>query len=56
MLVPEVYQAIIDEFQEEVITMPDTVKGWREVAAQFEDGERWPHNLAPVGSLSHTLI
>ena len=30
----EVCQAIIDECQE-VITIPDTAKGWREVDAQF---------------------
>ena len=39
----EVCQAIIDELQEEVITMSDTAKGWGEVIAQF--GSRWKSNF-----------
>ena len=43
MFVPEVCEAIVAEYAEEVFRTPTTIDGWREVAQAFQDGWNFPH-------------
>ena len=43
MFVPEVCEAIVAEYAEEVFRTPTTADGWREVAQAFQDRWNFPH-------------
>ena len=43
MFVPEVCEAIVAEYAEEVFRTPTTTDGWREVAQAFQDRWNFPH-------------
>jgi hypothetical protein len=55
LFVPEVCQAIYDEFREELFTLPSTPDKWREVAHTF--GNRWNfHNACGAIDGKHVAI
>ena len=47
-LIPEVCEAIIAEFGEEVLSCPTTPDGWREVAEQFNRKWQFPHAIGAL--------
>ena len=48
LLVPEVCQAIIDEYADEVLKCPVTPDEWREVSEQFKNRWNFQHTLAAI--------
>ncbi|XP_072177059.1 uncharacterized protein [Diadema setosum] len=53
--IPEVCEAIIDAYAEEVIICPSTPDEWRQVAKQFEDRWNLPHCIGAVDGRHVTL-
>ena len=50
-IIPEVCEAIIAEYAEDVISCPTTPEEWREVAQLFETRWNFPHCMWPSGVL-----
>jgi hypothetical protein len=47
-IVPEVSEAIIKEFAQDIISPPVTPQGWKEVANQFETRWNFPHAMGAL--------
>ena len=45
---PEVCQAIVDEYADEVLPLPDTPEKWKTVANDFERKWNLPHCMVPL--------
>ena len=43
MFIPEVCDAIVEEYAQEVFRTPTTTDGWREIAQGFQDKWNFPH-------------
>lgn len=48
LFIPQVCQAIYDEYKEEVFTMPEDTDGWREVANKFSTRWNFHHCLGAI--------
>lgn len=47
-LVPETCRAIVAEYGDEVMQLPDTPEGWKEVASGFEERWKFPHTIGAI--------
>ncbi len=47
-IIPEVCEAIWEEFNQEVIILPKTKEGWKEKADEFRDLWQYPFALAAI--------
>lgn len=48
VFIPQVCQAIIDEFSDEVLMSPDTTEGWKQVAHTFNNRWNFPHCVGAI--------
>ena len=48
VFVPEVCQAIIDEYSPEVVVCPTTPDSWKQVASGFENRWNFPHTIGAI--------
>ena len=50
MLVPEVCEALVFEYQEDVIKLPSAEQEWKEVANMFGDRWNFHHVVGTIGA------
>ncbi|XP_063875924.1 uncharacterized protein LOC135108951 [Scylla paramamosain] len=48
LVVPETCRAIVAAYGDEVMQVPDTTKGWKEVARGFHERWNFPHTLGAI--------